>query len=121
MNYMERPKTLKGVTERIETGCGHIYITVNFLNSKIIEVFATLGKNGGCSMSYATALTKSITVGLRSGTDVSRYIKILKEIRCNNTTYFEGKQILSCSDAIAIILEKYIKEEAQQEALPLDE
>jgi ribonucleoside-diphosphate reductase alpha chain len=53
MSYIERPKSVSGITERIETGCGHLYVTVNFIDNKVVEVFAGLGKCGGCSKSYA--------------------------------------------------------------------
>ncbi|GAI29521.1 unnamed protein product, partial [marine sediment metagenome] len=38
----KRPKITKGITERVSTGCGYIYVTVNFDEQGISEVFSTL-------------------------------------------------------------------------------
>jgi ribonucleoside-diphosphate reductase alpha chain len=119
MNYTERPKILDGYTERINTGCGYLYVTVNSLNGTVIEIFASLGKSGGCSKCYAEALTKAITVGLRSGVELQRYYKILNGVRCNNVTYSDGVQVLSCSDAIAIIIKRHLDNETVQTEMPL--
>ncbi len=118
MNYTERPKALKGESVRMETGCGHLYVTVNKLDGKVIEIFASLGKCGGCSKGFLESLTKSITVGLRSGVDLKRYYKILNGVQCNNSTYTEGIKVSSCSDAIAFIIKGYIENETEQITMP---
>jgi ribonucleoside-diphosphate reductase alpha chain len=119
MNYTERPKALKGDSIRMETGCGHLYVTINKLDGKVIEVFASLGKCGGCSKGFLESLTKSITIGLRSGVELRRYHKILSGVQCNNSTYSEGIKVLSCSDAIAFIIKEYIDEETEQIPMPI--
>jgi ribonucleoside-diphosphate reductase alpha chain len=104
----------------METGCGHLYVTVNKLDGKVIEIFASLGKCGGCSKGFLESLTKSITVGLRSGVDLKRYYKILSGVQCNNSTYSEGVKISSCSDAIALIIKEYIDEETAQLSMSIE-
>ncbi|MCI0439852.1 MAG: hypothetical protein L0177_12080, partial [Chloroflexi bacterium] len=45
----QRPTTVRGVTERVRTGHGTMFVTVNFDDEgHPFEVFTTLGKSGGC-------------------------------------------------------------------------
>lgn len=105
----ERPKQLSGRTPRIETGCGHLYLTVNFDDKGAFEIFTHLGKAGGCGASQLEALGRCISVGLRAGVDPAAYIKQLKGIKCPNSVWEDKKQILSCGDAIGKLLEEEIK------------
>jgi ribonucleoside-diphosphate reductase alpha chain len=103
-----RAKTTSGVTERVTTGCGYMYVTVNSDEQGICEVFATLGKAGGCASAQLEATCRLISLALRSGIDVASVVKQLKGIRCPSIAWEEGKSILSCADAIASVLEKHI-------------
>jgi ribonucleoside-diphosphate reductase alpha chain len=78
----------------------------------IFEVFATLGKSGGCASAQLEATCRLITLALRSGIDVASVVKQLKGIRCPNIAWEDGKSILSCADAIAGVLEKHIGAES---------
>lgn len=106
----KRPKVTRGVTERVNTGCGYIYVTVNFDSRGISEVFSTLGKAGGCAAAQLEAISRLTSVALRSGIDVDSIVKHLRGIRCPSIAWEQGHAILSCADAIASVLEKYIKE-----------
>jgi ribonucleoside-diphosphate reductase alpha chain len=106
----KRPKVTTGITERVNTGCGYIYVTVNFDNRGISEVFSTLGKAGGCAAAQLEAISRLTSVALRSGIDVDSIVKHLRGIRCPSIAWEQGHAILSCADAIASVLEKYIKE-----------
>jgi ribonucleoside-diphosphate reductase alpha chain len=106
----ERPKVTTGITERVNTGCGYIYVTVNFDSKGISEVFSTLGKAGGCAAAQLEAISRLTSVALRSGIDVDSIVKHLRGIRCPSIAWEQGHAILSCADAIASVLEKYIKE-----------
>ena len=45
----DRPRVVQGVTSRVGTGHGNMYVTINFEQEEIpFEVFSTLGKAGGC-------------------------------------------------------------------------
>jgi len=106
----KRPKVTRGVTEMVNTGCGHIYVTVNFDNRGISEVFSILGKAGGCAAAQLEAISRLTSLALRSGIDVDSIVKHLRGIRCPSIAWEQGHAILSCADAIASVLEKYIKE-----------
>lgn len=116
-----RPKTLEGETIKAETGCGHLYITINEDNGELFEVFAKLGKAGGCSSCQLEALTRSITLGLRCGVPVEEYIDEIEEIACPNPMWHEKKKILSCPDAIAKALKRYLKEKKKKKEETIDE
>jgi len=106
----KRPKVTRGVTERVNTGCGYIYVTVNFDSRGISEVFSTLGKAGGCAAAQLEAISRLTSLALRSGIDIDSIVKHLRGIRCPSIAWEQGHAILSCADAIASVLEKYIKE-----------
>ncbi|MBN1862071.1 MAG: vitamin B12-dependent ribonucleotide reductase [Dehalococcoidales bacterium] len=103
----KRAKTTSGVTERVTTGCGYIYVTVNSDEEGICEVFSTLGKAGGCAQAQLEATCRLISLALRSGVDVASVVRQLRGIRCPSIAWEEGKSILSCADAIASVLEKH--------------
>ncbi|HEY32372.1 MAG TPA: vitamin B12-dependent ribonucleotide reductase [Dehalococcoidia bacterium] len=103
-----RVKTTTGVTERVNTGCGSLYVTVNWDEQGICEVFATLGKSGGCASAQLEAICRLITLAFRSGVDGGAVIKHLRGIRCPSIAWEEGKSVLSCADAIAGVLEKHV-------------
>ena len=103
----KRAKTTSGVTERVTTGCGYIYVTVNSDDEGICEVFSTLGKAGGCAQAQLEAICRLISLALRSGVDVASVVRQLRGIRCPSIAWEGGKSILSCADAIASVLEKH--------------
>lgn len=103
-----RPRLTQGLTERVSTGCGHIYVTVNSDEHGICEVFSSLGKAGGCASAQLEAICRLISLALRSGIDVSSIVKHLRGIRCPSIAWEKGHAVLSCPDAIGSVLEKQI-------------
>ncbi len=103
----KRAKVTSGLTERVTTGCGYIYVTVNSDEQGIFEVFSHLGKAGGCASAQLEATCRLISLALRAGIDVASVVKQLRGIRCPSIAWEEGKSILSCADAIASVLEKH--------------
>ena len=110
-----RPDVTTGFTEKVRIGCGNLYITVNYDEKGICEVFTNTGRAGGCpSQSEATA--RLISVGIRSGIDPKKIIQQLKGIRCPSTIRQPGMSVTSCPDAIARALEKVLKATESHEA-----
>jgi ribonucleoside-diphosphate reductase alpha chain len=105
----KRPTETRGTSTKVNTGCGSLYITVNYDDKGIFEVFSTLGKSGACAAAQLEAICRLISTALRSGIDVSEVVKQLRGIRCPSIAWEGGKSILSCADAIASVLEKHVK------------
>ena len=101
-----RPKITAGMSERVSTGCGHIYVHVYRDEQGVCEVFSSLGKAGGCASAQLEAICRLISLSLRSGVEASSIVKHLRGIRCPSIAWEEGHATLSCPDAIGGVLER---------------
>jgi ribonucleoside-diphosphate reductase alpha chain len=114
-----RPEVTRGITEKVVIGCGNLYVTVNYDDEGICEVFANLGRAGGCP-SQSEATSRLVSTALRSGLDVNAIIEQLKGIRCHSTlrqrALNNNIKVLSCPDAIGKVLEKVAKIKAEEDA-----
>jgi len=99
-----------------------MYVTLNFDDQGVVEVFSTLGKAGGCAVAQLEATCRLISLNLRSGVDLASVVKQLRGIRCPAIAWEQGHSITSCADAIASVLEKYVKgEDASRSNNPKNE
>ncbi len=98
----------KGETTKFRMGCGTLFVTVNKDDNGLCEVFANLGKAGGCP-SQSEATCRVVSAALRSGVDPRVLVEQLKNIRCPSTAArrrtTEDIDVLSCPDAIAKAIE----------------
>jgi len=114
----ERPAMLNGITRRVRTGRGNLFVTVNMSSdNRPFEVFATHGKAGGNDAAMAEAVSRMASLSLRSGidpVDVSEQLRGITDV----PAWDEGEMIRSVPDAIASVLDR-INNEAT--ALPTQE
>ncbi len=105
---MPRPENAHGVTHRLDSGCGKIYLTVNYQpeNGAIMETFITTGSDGGCLI-YTEATSRLISLAIRGGIDVKEVIEQLQSTHACPSYQLArgwGKKLSpgkSCASAIA--------------------
>ncbi len=103
-NRMPRPAVLESKTVQVETGRGKIYITLSFTSDgHLFEVFTNHGKAGGNDSAMAEALSRMISLSLRSGVSPDHIIDQLINI-VDNPIITRGQHIFSVPDAIAKVL-----------------
>ncbi|MFW9904208.1 MAG: NUMOD3 domain-containing DNA-binding protein, partial [Candidatus Thorarchaeota archaeon] len=104
-----RPDITRGVTERIRVGCGtNLFITINEDEEGLAELFLSLGKSGGCVASHIESMGRLISLALRSRIEPEEIVLQLKSIRCPSPTFGSEGPVLSCADAVAKSVERFI-------------
>ncbi len=111
-----RPQEMRGVTERIRTGHGTMYITINFDEDKPFEVFTTLGKAGGCDSAQLEAISRLVSLALRSGIDMREIVEQLRGITCC-PAWDNGTLVRSAPDAVALALAGHANSESRPEEM----
>jgi ribonucleoside-diphosphate reductase alpha chain len=103
-----RPEVTHGITQRLETGCGHMYVTINNDSHGACEVFVQMGKVGGCASAQLEAIARLSSLALRSDIRLEAIIRQLKGIRCQSPMWHKGQVITSCGDAVGRALENFV-------------
>ena len=102
----DRPRRTHGITERVRTGHGNMYVTVNLDDAgKPFEVFGTMGKAGGCDAALLEAVSRLVSLALRAGIDTSEVTRQLSGITCC-PAWDDGTLVRSGPDAVAIVLDR---------------
>ena len=109
----DRPATLNGITRRVRTGRGNLFVTVNMASdNRPFEIFATHGKAGGNDAAMAEAVSRMASLALRSGidpVDVSEQLRGITDV----PAWDEGEMIRSVPDAIASVLDRLNREASE--------
>jgi len=109
----ERPGLVVfGKTIKESTPWGSIYITLNFDGSAPFEIFINVGKSGSELKAMTEALSRVISIGLRSGCRLEDFIDTLRGLSGKEYWMFgfdEEHVARSIPDAIALLLEKLIE------------
>lgn len=108
-----RPESAVGITHRLDTGCGKLYLTINCSdndnnpnNREVLETFITTGSDGGCQV-YTEATSRLISLAIRGGISVEDIVGQLQSTHaCSAYMHAKGKGKLlsegkSCASAIA--------------------
>ena len=109
---MATEERMHGITTKVETSHGSLYVTVNFDHlGHPVQCFVVLGKSGGCDSATTEAIGRLITLALQHGTSIARIVRQLRDIDCGHAT--EGTT--SIPDAVAQALIPLIGDNALQE------
>jgi ribonucleoside-diphosphate reductase alpha chain len=115
----ERPEVVYGFTQKVKTGLGTLYLTVNEVDGKPFEVFATIGKSGRSITAKAEAIGRLVSLALRSGVEVEEIVRQLKGIGGEHPVFQKKGLLLSIPDAVAWVLEThYLKNAPKSNAQP---
>ena len=101
-----RPRILEGKSETILTGHGKGYINITFHEGAPFEVFANIGKQGGCEGAQLEAISRLCSLALRSGIPSSEIVDQLRDITCC-PVWDDGYLIKSPADAVSYVLAKH--------------
>jgi len=115
----ERPEIMQGYTYKVKTSYGNMYITINEdKKGQPFEVFTQIGKAGGFFHANTEAISRLISLALRSGIEIKEVVEQLEGIRDPSPAWTENGLILSLPDAIANVLKRHLSQ--KQQTLTLD-
>ena len=100
----QRPSQVRGVTERVRTGHGNFYITINFdEENRPFEVFTALGKAGSSDSAQLEAVARLVSMALRAGVAPQEIVDQLRGIT-DEPVWDNGVLVRSAPDALALAL-----------------
>ena len=114
MTKKKRPDVLKGRTEKIQTGCKSLYLTINEdEEGNPCEVRAQIGKSGSCARCMLETIGILISRELQRGDreESIKAINHLRSISCGQEFREGDKRRMSCLDVISQRVRVALKEE----------
>jgi ribonucleoside-diphosphate reductase alpha chain len=105
----ERGEVAFGITRKMKTGCGNLYITINEdEEGRPCEIFTQIGKAGGCVSSQCEAMGRMTSLALRSGVEAQEIVTQMRGISCHLPVGFGAGKVSSCADAMAQAMDWYL-------------
>jgi ribonucleoside-diphosphate reductase alpha chain len=115
-----RPRTLSGVTKKLQTGHGPMYVTMNDDEFGPRECFVILGKPGGTAAAFSDALGRMISLAMTHGATPAEIVHQLRGIQDGHPAGVGPSAVLSVPDGVArAMAEHYLVEEGPAEAREL--
>jgi ribonucleoside-diphosphate reductase alpha chain len=96
-----RPRTLSGVTKKIQTGHGPLYVTMNDDEFGPRECFVILGKPGGTAAAFSDALGRMISLAMTHGAEPAEIVHQLRGIQDGHPAGVGPNAVLSVPDGVA--------------------
>jgi ribonucleoside-diphosphate reductase alpha chain len=107
-----RPRTLSGVTKKIQTGHGPLYVTMNDDEFGPRECFVILGKPGGTAAAFSDALGRMISLAMTHGASPAEVVHQLRGIQDGHPAGVGPNAVLSVPDGVAkAMAEHYLVDE----------
>jgi ribonucleoside-diphosphate reductase alpha chain len=112
-----RPRTLSGVTKKLKTGHGPLYVTMNDDEFGPRETFVLLGKPGGAAAAFSDALGRMISLAEKHGASPAEVVHQLRGVQDGHGVGFGENAVLSVPDGVAkAMAEHYSSAEASSES-----
>ncbi len=110
VNPRPRGEVAFGITKRMKTGCGNLYVTINEdPEGRAFEIFTQIGKAGGCATSQCEAIGRMASLALRAGISPEEIVKQMRGISCHLPVGYGASKVASCADALAQAMEWYMQ------------
>ena len=102
----DRGRTLYGKTEKVSTGHGNMYVTMNSNDEgELYEVITNMGKSGACNNASLEIVSRLISLALQWDIPVDEITKQLYNITCC-PQWSDGSLMRSPYDALARVINK---------------
>ncbi len=110
VNPRPRGEVAFGITKKMKTGCGNLYVTINEdPEGRPFEIFTQIGKAGGCATSQCEAIGRMASLALRAGISPEEIVKQMRGISCHLPVGYGASRVTSCADALAQAMEWYMQ------------
>src|SRR2546425_2215652 len=115
-----RPTVIQGRTQKVLTGYGPLYVTINEDDKGLFELFAQIGRGGGYTASFSEGIGRLVALCLRSGVPVDEIIDQLEGVRSPRLAPGPAGRIYSIPDAIAKAIKRHIGMQKTGVMAPID-